>query len=204
MRHLLAAVSIFMFFSAVPLAHAETYALDKDHTTVGFKVRHLLSWVNGSFKTFDGTFEYDPAKPETWKVNATIEAASIDTGVAPRDKHLRTKDFFDVEQFPAITFESTGVREFTGTTVKVDGNLTIHGVTRPVTLDVEVLGEVKDPWGNELSAFSATTKINRTDFGLTWNKAVETGQLLVGEEVVISLEVSGLKKKPEAAAEPAV
>lgn len=200
MRRLLLSASIFMFFAVSPAAHAETYTLDKDHTTVGFKVRHLLSWVNGSFKNFDGTFEYDSAKPETWKVNATIEAASIDTAVTPRDKHLRSKDFFDVEQFPAITFKSTGVREFTGNTVKLDGNLTIHGVTKPVTLDVEILGEVTDPWGNELSAFSATTKINRTDFGLTWNKAVETGQLLVGEEVVISLEVSGMKKKPEAPA----
>jgi polyisoprenoid-binding protein YceI len=193
MQSLIIPVLFAILLGFTPAARAATYNIDADHTSVGFKIRHLLSWVNGSFNKFEGTFDYEPGKPELWKVKAVIQAASIDTGVEQRDKHLRTPDFFDVEKFPTITFESTKAESLTETTARLEGNLTIHGVTKPVVLDVEILGEVKDPWGNQLSGFTATTTVNRKDFGLTWNQAVETGQFLVGEEVKITLEVSGIK-----------
>ena len=175
-------------------AHAAAYKLDPDHTSITFKIRHLLSWVSGSFDQFEGTFEYEPGKPELWKANAVIQAASIDTGVQQRDEHLRKKDFFEVETYPTIAFESTKAAAVSETAARVEGNLTIHGVTRPVVLDVEILGEAKDPWGNEMAGFTATTTINRKDFGLTWNQAVEAGQFLVGDEVKITIEVTGIKQ----------
>ena len=171
---------------------AASYTIDADHTTISFKVKHLFSNVQGTFKKFEGSFTYDPNKPETWKTEATIQADSIDTNVAERDKHLRSKDFLEVEKYPTITFKSTGVSDMTPAGAKLSGLLTIHGVEKPVILDLEILGEAKDPWGNVAAGFTATTKINRKDFGLTWNQALETGGVLVGEEIAITLEVSGL------------
>ena len=173
-------------------AFAANYKIDADHTSVSFKIRHILSYVQGNFNQFEGSFVYDPDKPETWQAQATIDAASIDTNVAPRDKHLRSQDFLDVEKYPKITFVSTQATDVTPTNAKLEGLLTIHGVEKPVVLDLEIHGRVKDPWGNARAGFTATTKINRKDFGLTWNKALETGQLLVGDEVTITLEVDGL------------
>ena len=177
-----------------PSAWATTYQLDKDHTTVAFKIRHLFSKVEGTFNDFSGSVDYVPGHPEQWKASATIQAASINTRVDKRDTHLRSKDFFDVEQYPTITFSGTKVTEATATSAKLEGVLTIHGVSKPVVLDVDIHGEGKDPWGNIRSGFTAKTKINRKDFGLTWNETLETGQLLVGEEVEITLEVEGIAK----------
>ncbi len=189
-RALIVAVAIGML--AAPSAWASTWTIDKDHTTVSFKIRHLFSKVQGEFKAFEGTFDYEPGKPGLWKTSATIQAASIDTNVEQRDNHLRSKDFFEVETYPTITFVSTGVRGASQTSAKLDGTLTIHGVSQPVVFDLQIHGVGKDPWGNVRSGFTATTTINRKDFGLTWNQALETGQLLVGEEVEITLEVEGI------------
>ena len=175
-----------------PSVWTTTYAIDTDHTTVGFKIRHLFSNVQGAFDQFEGTIVYVPGKSEQWAVNATIQAASINTKVAKRDNHLRSKDFFEVETYPTITFRSTGITDVQGGTAKLHGLLTIHGVEKPVVLDLEIHGEGKDPWGNVRSGFTATMKINRKDFGLNWNQVVETGGLLVGEEVEITLEVEGV------------
>ncbi len=174
------------------LAFAAAYKVDVDHSTFDFKVRHLLSWVRGSFRQFDGTFDYDAKDPSKWKASAVIQAGSIDTHVAPRDKHLKSKDFFDVDQFPALSFTSTSVTDVHGSKAKLHGILEIHGVKKDVVFDLDILGEATDPWGNQSASFSATTTINRKDFGLTWNQAVEAGTLLVGEEVMIELQVSGL------------
>lgn len=179
---------------AAPPVWATTYTIDRDHTTVSFKIRHLFSKVEGTFNEFEGTFEYVPGQPEQWKAEAIIQAASIDTRVEQRDTHLRSKDFFDVAQYPAIIFTSTGVSEVTEEGAKLEGLLMIHGVEQPVMLDLTVHGEGRDPWGNLRSGFTATTTINRQDFGLTWNEVLETGQLFVGEEVEITLEVEGLFK----------
>ena len=173
---------------------AATYALDPDHTAVSFKIRHLFSHVMGTFDQFEGTFDYEPGQPATWKASAVIQAASINTRVKERDHHLRSKDFFEVEKYPTLTFQSTKVTDVTAIGAKLQGTLTIHGVEKPVVLDLTIHGVGKDPWGNTRAAFTATTKINRKEFGLTWNKALETGQLLVGEEVEITIDVEGLLK----------
>jgi polyisoprenoid-binding protein YceI len=175
-------------------AWGATYAIDPDHSTVGFKIRHLFSKVAGGFDQFEGTFVHVPGKPEEWTAQAMIQAASINTKVAARDKHLRSKDFFDVEQFPTLTFTSTKVTGATATNATLHGVLTLHGVEKPVALDLTIHGEGKDPWGNVRSGFTATTTINRKDFGLTWNQTLETGQLLVGEDIEIVLEIEGIQQ----------
>lgn len=174
---------------------AASYKIDESHSTVMFKVRHLLGKVSGRFDKFEGTFEYDPANLATLKTKAEIQAASINTNVAKRDEHLRSADFFDTAKYPTLSFVSTKVTDIKGSKAKLQGKLTIHGVTKPVTLDIESLGAAKDPWGNERAALSASTMINRTDYGLTWNQALETGGVLVGEEVEITLEIEGMKTK---------
>mgnify|MGYP001615434453 CR=1 FL=1 len=175
-----------------PAVFGASYTIDTDHTTVGFKVRHILSYVQGQFREFEGSFEYDPEKPGTWKADTVIQTASIDTNVEPRDKHLRSADFFDAAAYPTVTFKSTGVTDATAASAKLNGLLTIHGVEKPVALDLQIHGVAKDPWGNTRASFTASTTINRKDFGMTWSKVLETGQLLVGEEVIITLEVEGL------------
>ena len=194
MRSRLGAVLLISAFLWAPSVWATTYTIDKDHTTVSFKIRHLFSKVEGTFNEFEGSFDYVPDHPEQWKASATIQAASINTRVDKRDTHLRSPDFFDVEKDPTLTFTSTKVTDATPTGAKLHGLLTIHGIEKPVVLDLEIHGEGKDPWGNIRSGFTAMTRIDRKDFGLTWNKALETGQLLVGEEVDIVLEVEGVAK----------
>lgn len=173
---------------------AATYQIDKDHTTVSFKIRHLFSKVEGVFRDFSGTFDYEPGKPERWKTEANIQVASIDTRTEKRDAHLRTADFFDAATYPTLAFKSTNVTDLAGNTAKLHGLLNLHGVEKPVVLDLTIHGEGNDPWGNVRSGFTATTTINRKDFGLAWNETLETGQLLVGEEVEITLEVEGIKQ----------
>jgi polyisoprenoid-binding protein YceI len=165
-----------------------TWTIDPTHTTIGFSARHLMAAkVRGSFKSFSGTI--DVADPiETSSVSVSIEAGSIDTGVDDRDGHLRSPDFLHVEEFPTIEFSSTGVRR-AGSHYEVDGDLTIRGVTKPVTLRLEYHGLVTDPWGNDKALFSAGTKIDREEWGLTWNAPLEAGGWLVGKSVDIDLEV---------------
>ena len=179
-----------------------SYTIDASHSEVQFKVRHLgISNVTGSFPVFEGQFNFDDGEPQASAVSVTIDAASIDTGTDARDEHLRSPDFFDVAEFPELRFESTSV-EPTGEGWKVQGNLTIRGVTLPVVLDTEYLGAAVDPWGKSRVGFAATTKINRKDYGLTWNKALEAGGLLVGEEVEIMLAIQGIEQKAEAEVSP--
>ena len=173
-------------------ASAAAWKVDRAHTTVGFSVSHLFTSVQGRFDRFDGTLEFDSANPQATKVKGTIEAASINTNNEKRDTHLRSGDFFDVEKFPTLSFESTGVREVNGKSAKLDGKLTIHGVTLPVVLDVAFLGQGADPWGNVRAGFRATLKINRKDYGLNWNEILETGGVLVGDEVEIRIDAEGL------------
>jgi len=177
-------------------AFAATYNLDVKHTAVSFKIRHLLSNVQGTFNEFEGQFEYEPGKPETWKAEAAIQTASIDTRLKERDNHLRSADFFDAEKYPTLTFKSTEVTSATATAAVVKGILTIHGVEKPVALDLKIHGVAKDPWGNTRSGFTATAKINRKDFGIEWNKALDTGGLLLGDEVEITIEVEGILAAP--------
>lgn len=191
-RWILAGIFSALVSSAPVFAAA--YDLDPKHTTVSFKIRHLLSYVPGTFDEFEGSFDYDPDKPESWKAGAVIQAASINTRIQERDDHLRGADFFEAEKFPTITFASTKVTDVTPGRAKLHGLLKVHGVEKPVVLDLEIHGVIQDPWGGTRSGFTATARINRKDFGLGWNKVLETGQLIVGEEVDITLEIEGVLK----------
>jgi len=183
-------IALVLGFAAT--AHAANWKVDQSHTTVGFSVSHIFTNVQGRFDQFDGTIVFDPEKPESAIVRATVEASSINTNNEKRDKHLRSDDFFDVEKFPTASFESTsGVTEMKGNSGKLAGNLTIHGVTKPVVFDVTFRGQGKDPWGNVKAGFAASLKINRKDYGLNWNEVLETGGLLVGEEVEIRIDAEG-------------
>ncbi len=169
-----------------------SYAIDPSHTELGFAVRHMaVSKVRGRFSTFDGTIDIadDPADS---KVSVTIEAGSVDTRDETRDDHLRTNDFFDVENHPNWTYESTSVRSVSPTKWQVDGDLTIRGVTRPVTLDVTLEGVVKDPFGNHRVGFSASTSINRDDFGVSFGAVMDTGGLVVAKKVDIQIEAEAV------------
>jgi polyisoprenoid-binding protein YceI len=166
------------------------WKIDPTHTHAEFGVRHLMiSTVKGHFTDVAGTVVVEDGDPTTAQVDVTIGVASIDTRVEPRDQHLRSADFFDAERFPTITFRSTKVERVGDERYEVTGDLTIRDVTRPVTLDVEGLGGVRDPWGNERAGYTATARIDRKDFGLNWNQALETGGFVVGDEVKLGLEV---------------
>jgi polyisoprenoid-binding protein YceI len=181
---------------AAPVQAAETYSFDKGHTTVGFQVRHIYTNVSGKFTDFTGTIQVDRAKPESSTVDFTIQATSIDTSEPRRDQHLRSADFFDVANNPTITFKSTSIKANGKDSWIVTGDFTMHGVTKSVVLPVTLLGEGKDPMGNEKMGLETGLTINRKDYGLNWNKALETGGVLVGEEVKIQIAIEANKAKP--------
>jgi len=176
--------------TAPALAGRTTWAIDPAHSSVEFSVRHLMiTTVRGRFTGVTGSIVIDEATPGSSVVDVVIDAASIDTREAQRDAHLRSADFFDVEQFPTLTFRSTGLEGAPDGPFTLAGDLTIHGVTRPVVLDVEPEGRIKDAWGGFRSGFTATTKIRRSEFGLTWNQLLEAGGVSVSDEVKISLDI---------------
>ena len=180
---------------AVPKTATTTWNIDPVHSAAEFKVKHMMiSNVKGQFTGVTGKLSLDETDVLNSQVEATIDAASINTREPQRDAHLKSPDFFDTEKFPTLTFKSTHVSRTGEAELAVDGDLTIHAVTRKVTFEVEgPTAPTKDPWGNTRLGLSATAKINRKDFGLTWNAALETGGILVGEEVTITLEVEFVK-----------
>jgi polyisoprenoid-binding protein YceI len=166
------------------------WEIDPAHSQITFAVRHLMvTTVRGQFKSFSGWVEFDPAHPESGKVEVTIDAASIDTREERRDAHLRSADFLDVEHYPTITFVSKCIEPLGGNRYRVVGDLTLRGVTKEVALDAEFHGVAKDPWGGVRAGFEARTKINRHDFGASWNVALEAGGWLVGDTVDVFIEV---------------
>ncbi|HEY4003154.1 MAG TPA: YceI family protein [Candidatus Xenobia bacterium] len=172
----------------------QKWNVDPLHSHIAFSVRHLLiSKVTGHFNRWTGDFNLDEGDPKASRIEVTIDASSVDTRVEPRDNHLRSADFFDVEKFPTLTFKSTSIDKVGESDFKLHGDLTIHGVTRPVTLDVEFSGTMKDPWGGERGGFSAHAAISRKDFGLTYNQVLETGGVAVGDKVDINIEVEAVK-----------
>jgi len=199
MKRIIASFSAVLLLALPILASAATWNIDPDHTNIGFKVRHLMvSNVKGSFEKHSGTIDINDKDITKSKVEVTIDTNSINTNVQKRDEHLRSADFLDVAKFPAMTFVSKKVAKAGKDRLKVTGDLTLHGVTKEVVLDVEPLSkESKDPWGNIRRGTTATTKINRKDFGLVWNKALETGGVAVGEEVLITLEIEMIKVQPK-------
>lgn len=191
--------TLIFAFAVAGNVWAGSYKLDESHTQVGFKIKHLvISTVSGRFNKFSGTFEFDPKKGEIEKLNVEIESASIDTNEPDRDKHLKSPDFFDVEKYPKLTFISKKTTTKDSKPTKLDGELTIHGVKKNVTLDVDYKGSTVDPWGNERIAFEASTQVNRKDFGLKWNKSLDKGGVMIADDVKIVIEGEALLQKPEA------
>lgn len=192
----------FAALSLPAFARAATYDIDPVHSTVSFKVKHLMvSWVRGSFKKFSGTIDFDAKNPGATALAASIDAGSIDTGNGDRDGHLKSPEFFDVAKFPTLDFKATKVKPAGKGKFTVTGDLTLHGVTKPVSMLVEGLGtEVTDPWGNVKIGASGTAKLNRKEFGLSWSKALEAGGVVVGDDVEIALDIEAIKKKAEAPA----
>jgi polyisoprenoid-binding protein YceI len=193
-----ALVAAALLAPARALAATESYTIDPNHSAVGFKIRHLFSRVPGRFTKFEGTIRLDQADLSKGSVQFTIQAASIDTDEPARDKHLRSDAFFDVENHPKITFQSTRVKNAAPNKLQVDGNLTIRGTTKPVTLDVDVLG-FGPGLGAYRAGFEARTRINRQDFGVKWNDIVEGGGYVLGDDVDITINIEAARDKPKAA-----
>ena len=171
-----------------------TYTLDPAHSRIGFVARHaMVTKVRGSFDEFAGTAVLDGANPANSRVEVTIEAASIDTRNAQRDEHLRGNDFLAMQEYPKITFASTGVRQAGESTFEVTGDLTIKGVTNEITIPFEFEGAAKDPFGNQRVGFEGAATINRKDYGVTWNAALEGGGVLVSDKVTLEFEISAIK-----------
>lgn len=169
-----------------------TWTIDTSHSSIEFGVRHLgISTVRGRFRTFSGTVDVDE-DGRVRAIDVTIDPASIDTGVGDRDQHLRSGDFFDVAHFPTIAFQSTAAERRGDGTLRVTGDLTMRGQTHPVTFEVEPAQSVTDPWGNRRVAATATGKLNRKDWGLTWNQVLELGALMVGEDVTFTIEIEAV------------
>jgi polyisoprenoid-binding protein YceI len=180
-------------------ARADVYNIDKGHSEVSFQVRHLVTQVRGNFNDYQGTINLDPANLEHSSVDFQIKAASIDTNLPDRDKHLRSEEFFYVEKYPEITFKSKSIKKTGKDTYDVAGTLTMRGVSKEVTLPVAFLGMVKDPWGNEKAGFSTDLTLNRKDYGINWNAALDNGGVVLSDDVKISINLETQKKKAEAA-----
>jgi polyisoprenoid-binding protein YceI len=179
---------------------ATTWQIDTVHSGIGFSVRHLIvSKVRGRFTKWSGTLEIDEQNPQASRVNVRIDAASIDTNEPQRDAHLRAADFLDTEHFPEITFASTRVERLSDEELRISGDLTIRGITKPVVLDVEQGGQIRDPWGNDRRGFAATTTIDRKAFNVSFNQVLDTGGLALGEKVEITLELEVFKSATVAA-----
>lgn len=173
----------------------ERWEIDSSHSGIHFSVRHLvIAKVRGQFARWTGTLQVPDGNFEKASAEIIIDATSIETGVADRDTHLKSADFFDVARFPELRFTTSRVEPQGADRLQLVGKLTIKDVTREVTLDVERLGTVKDPWGNQRAAFSAKTSVNRGDFGLTWNQALETGGVMVGDRIDIEIEVEAVRQ----------
>lgn len=186
--------------AALPASAAtDTWTIDKEHSTVSFQVRHILTKVRGQFDAFQGTVRMDPQHPETGAVEFAIDAKSIDTDSPKRDEHLRSPDFFDVANNPQITFKSKKVLPLAAGRFAVAGTLTMRGVAREVTLPVEVLGTTKDPWGNVRAGFATALTLDRKDYGINWNRTLDEGGYLLGDDVEIDIQLEAVQQKPQPA-----
>ncbi len=195
MKKVLALLMVLIIGGAGQAA-AATYVLDKAHCNIGFSVKHMvISNVKGKFDDFEGSFDFDETKKSVTSAQTAIKAASINTGEQKRDEHLRSPEFFDVEKFPEITFTLKSSHSLGRGKMQVTGDLTIHGVTKTVTLTGEFLGTANDPWGNKRAGFTAEGEIVRGDYGIVWNKLLDGGGVVVGEKVKLQLEIEGILKK---------
>jgi polyisoprenoid-binding protein YceI len=183
--------------SATPItspATIQTFAIDADHSEVGFSVRHMLSRTRGRFAKFSGTIHLDRENPEHSSVAFEVDASSIDTRNNDRDAHLRSGDFFEVEQHPVVRFTSTHVTKLDEQRYQVDGTFELRGVLKPMALEVSYLGVATDPWGNERAGFSTEATINRKEFGMVWNAALDNGGFILGDEVQVTIDLETVRK----------
>ena len=181
--------------AAVPATAADTYVVEKAHSDALFTIKHMMSRITGRFSDFSGTVNVDTANPAASSVEFTINAASVDTNLPDRDKDLRGPNFFDVDKYPTLTFKSSKITPASKDKFTVDGTLTMHGVSKPMSLAVEFLGFGKDPWGNDKAGFTLETTLNRKDYGLVWNKALDQGGFLLGDDVKVVINLETAKKK---------
>ena len=195
-------LAFLMAAATLPVLAGDTYRIDPVHSEVGFKVRHFLSKTPGRFSKFQGTIQMDEKDISKSSVEVSIDVASISTDNEGRDKHLKSPDFFDVEKFPAITFKSTAVKEVAKGKLEITGDFTMHGVTKRITFPITNLGTQASPMGVRGGFVDGTLKINRKDFGVLWNKTLDSGGTMLSDEVEIALNVEAVKivPKPEAAA----
>jgi polyisoprenoid-binding protein YceI len=195
MNRMYVAGALSLALSAPSWAAVEAYDIDKVHSEAGFQIRHLVSQVHGRFNDFAGSIQIDRDKPEASSVMFTAKTASVDTGNPKRDEDLRSPNFFDTAKLPEMSFKSTKIVAKDKDHFEVTGPLTLHGVTKDVTLKVSFGGFAKDPWGGERAGFDVTTTLNRKDFGMTWNKTLDAGGYLLGDEVQVQIAVEAVKKK---------
>jgi polyisoprenoid-binding protein YceI len=193
-------LAILFLAAASGLRAADTYTIDKAHSDVSFTIRHFASKVHGRFADFEGSIQADTAKPEASSVVFTIKSTSIDTNNSNRDNDLRSDNFFDVAKFPEISFKSSKIAATGKDAYAVTGTFTMHGVSKEMTLPVTYLGTMKDPRGNERASFELNTKLNRKDFGISWNKSLDNGSLMLSDEVEVTVDLETVKKAPEAPA----
>lgn len=196
-RKLFAAATLAAFV-AIPAFAADVYNVDPSHSEVSFQIRHMVSQVRGRFNDFKGTVNLDPANLAKSSVEFRVKAASIDTASPDRDKHLRAADFFDVEKYPEITFKSTSIKSTGKDAYAVTGDFTMRGVTKKITLPVTFLGSANDPWDNVRAGFETGTTLNRKDYGMNWNTALDNGGVILGDDVKIAINLEATKAKAEA------
>ena len=182
--------------TASPETLTGTYTIDQSHSRIGFVARHaMVTKVRGHFTEYEGTGYFDAANPTESTIEVTIQAASIDTGNDDRDAHLRSNDFFDMENHPTVTFRSTDIEQVDDDTYRVTGDLTLRGVTKPVSIDFELVGDAVDPFGNQRIGLEGRTAVNRKDWGLNWNAALDAGGVLVSEKVTLEFDISAIKSE---------
>jgi len=182
--------------SASAATASDTFVVDPGHSEASFKVRHLLSKTPGRFRDFEGRIQLDSERPEASVVEFRIRAASVDTDLDQRDEHLRGADFFDVAKHPEITFRSDAIKRVARDRYDVTGTLTMRGVAKRITLPVSYLGVAKDPWGNDRAGFSTAITLSRKEFGMLWNKALDQGGFILGDEVWVTVEIEAAREKP--------
>jgi polyisoprenoid-binding protein YceI len=194
-KHTSILAAVVLLTATAAFADAETFGVDPAHSVAGFRIRHMMSAVNGKFDDMTGTVRIDRAKPENSAVEFRIKTASINTGVGDRDKHLRSAEFFEVDKYPEIVFKSTKVAPTdTKDLYNVTGTFTMKGVTKQLTLPVQFIGFAKDPWGKERAGFELETTLNRKDYGILWNKALDQGGFLLGDDVKVHINVEAVKQ----------
>ncbi|HVF60857.1 MAG TPA: YceI family protein [Thermoanaerobaculia bacterium] len=197
-KTLISALVLTLALPALAAAEPAVYKVDPDHSAVSFSVRHFVSNVPGRFRDFDGTIKYDKQAPANSSVEFTVQAASIDTGNNDRDTHLKSPDFFDAPKFPTLSFASTSVKPQDADTLEVTGDLTIHGVTKRVTIPVEVLGTMATPRG-EKAGFETSFTVNRKEYGVIWNRVLDAGGTVLGEDVKINIAIEADRQQAAAA-----